>query len=77
MDAATLLEHTRTRLRQHEGQYAQIARGAGLSYSSLTKFAQGHANNLTVVSLQQLIEALDAFEGAQAPVEPVAAEGAG
>lgn len=78
MDAQTLLANTRARLRRHEGSYIEIARAnPGISYSWLTKVAHGQATNPTVESLQQLIEALDAFEGARAPVEPVAAEGAG
>lgn len=68
MDASTLVENTRTRLKRLEGQYAEIARQwPGLSYSWLTKFAQRSDSNPTVTSLQQLIEALDAFEAAQMP----------
>lgn len=64
MDAQTLLEETRTRLKKHEGQYAEIARRTdGLSYSWLTKFAHGQADNPTVANLQKLIAALDHFEG--------------
>lgn len=65
MDASTLCETTRSRLQKHEGSYAQIARDSGLSYSSLTKFAQGHIDNPTVDSLQQFIDALNAFEAKQ------------
>ena len=65
MDAVTLLENTRTRLRKHEGQYAEIARrNDDLSYSWLTKVAQGQTENPTIDKLQRLIEALDAFEAA-------------
>lgn len=68
MDAQTLVEETRTRLKKHEGQYAEIARRTPkLSYSSLTKFAHGQADNPTVAFLQKIIQALDAFEGIQSP----------
>ncbi len=64
MDADTLLQKTVGRLRAHEGQYAEIARQNELiSYSWLTKMAHGQITNPTVSSLQQLIDALDAFEG--------------
>lgn len=68
MDAQTLLQITRDRLRKHEGQYAEIARQSpGLSYSWLTKFAHREDSNPTTTNLQQLIEALDAYEGIQIP----------
>lgn len=71
MDAQTLLEQTRDRLRTHEGSYAEIARqSATFSYSWLSKVAQGKIDNPTVTSLQQLIDALDAFEAAQMPPPP-------
>lgn len=73
MDANTLLENTVARLQKHEGSYAEIARISGLSYSQLTKVAQGHADNPTVATLQKVIEALDAFEGV-APTPPAGAE---
>ncbi len=64
MDADTLLQKTVERLRAHEGQYAEIARqNEQISYSWLTKLAHGQITNPTVSSLQQLIEALDQFEG--------------
>lgn len=71
MDAQTLLKDTVARLRKHEGYYAEISRQSDLSYSSLVKFAQGHADNPTVNNLQKVIVALDAFEGVQrtVPVE--------
>lgn len=68
MDANTLLQNTRDRLRKHEGQYAEIARQfPGLSYSWLTKFAHREDSNPTTTTLQQLIEALDAYETTQIP----------
>lgn len=67
MDAISLFENTRVRLRQHEGQYAEIARQSGVSYSQLTKLAQGHAPNPTVETLQKVIEALDHYEGVERP----------
>lgn len=70
MDAQRLLKETRDRLRQLEGRYAEFSRASGISYSSLTKLAQGHENNPTVASLQRLINALDAFEAAQTPPAP-------
>lgn len=74
MDAQTLLDKTVERLRQHKGQYAEIARQSGLSYSSLVQVAQGVADNPTIASLQQVIEALDKFEGVTPATEPVSAE---
>lgn len=66
MDADTLLAKTIERLRQHEGRYAELARSApAISYSWLTKLAHGQITNPTVTSLQQLIDALDAFEGVE------------
>lgn len=68
MDADTLLQNTCDRLRRHEGQYAEISRQfPEIGYSWLTKLAHGQITNPTVSSLQQLIEALDAFEESQAP----------
>ncbi len=63
MDALTFLEKTVERLRGFGGHYAEIARRSGISYSSLVKLAQGHADNPTIETLQRVIEALDAFEG--------------
>ncbi|MGH8052521.1 MAG: hypothetical protein ACREP4_01125 [Stenotrophomonas sp.] len=74
MDADTLLQNTVERLRNHEGQYAEIARqNEQISYSWLTKLAHGQITNPTVSSLQQLIEALDLFEGVVRPEPPPAA----
>lgn len=66
MDADTLLHQTVVRLRAHEGKYAEIARqNPDIGYSWLTKLAHGQITNPTVASLQQLIEALNAFEGVE------------
>ena len=66
MDADTLLQMTIARLRRHEGRYIEIAQqNPGFSYSWLTKLAHGQITNPTVSNLQQLIEALDAFEASQ------------
>lgn len=73
VDAQTLFNMTVTRLRKHEGNYAEISRQSGVSYSSLVKFAQGHADNPTVNNLQRVIEALDSFEGLSRPAAPQAA----
>lgn len=74
MDALTFLEKTVERLRAFGGHYAEIARRSGISYSSLVKLAQGHADNPTIESLQRVIEALDAFEGVEreGDADPVA-----
>lgn len=75
VDAQTLFNMTVTRLRKHEGNYAEISRQSGISYSSLVKFAQGHADNPTVNNLQRVIEALNEFEGiANPPTQEVAAQ---
>lgn len=74
MDADTLLQKTVGRLRAHEGQYAEIARqNEHISYSWLTKLAHGQITNPTVSSLQQLIDALDEFEGLPPRAAAVAA----
>lgn len=63
MDAQTLFDETRTRLRRHEGRYAEIVRThPTLSYSWLTKLAHGQIENPTITSLQQLIDVLDEIE---------------
>lgn len=62
MDAATLLQNTVDRLNGHKSRYAEIARKTGISYSTLTKLAQGHSDNPTIANLQSVIEALDEFE---------------
>lgn len=62
MDALALHEKTVGRLRRHEGKLAQLAREEDLSYSTLVKLSQGHMDNPTVGTLQQVIVALDAFE---------------
>lgn len=67
VDAQTLFESTIARLRRHEGRYAEISRQTNFSYSTLVKLAQGHAPNPTVGRLQDLIDALDDFEGVEKP----------
>lgn len=67
VDAQTLFESTIARLRRHEGRYAEISRQTNFSYSTLVKLAQGHAPNPTVARLQDLIDALDLFEGVPKP----------
>ena len=76
MDAQTLFDSTRDRLRKHEGEYIKICQAAPeISYSWLTKLAHGQIKNPTVTSLQQLIEALDAYEAANdSPAAPQATE---
>jgi transcriptional regulator with XRE-family HTH domain len=71
MDATTLLESTKARLVAHKSRYAEIARATGVSYSTLTKLAQGHSGNPTIANLQSVIEALDEFEK-QNPADPPA-----
>lgn len=76
MDADTLLQNTVDRLKRHEGQYAEIARqNEAIGYSWLTKLAHGQITNPTISSLQQLIEALDAFEGIAVATDPDPDEG--
>lgn len=58
----SLVEETRSRLHVFHGQYPSISRDAGLSYSWLTKFAQGHVRNPTMRNLETLIVALDRLE---------------
>jgi len=70
MDATTLLENTVARLVAHKSRYAEIARATGVSYSTLTKLAQGHSDNPTIANLQTVIEALDEFEKQDAAPPP-------
>jgi transcriptional regulator with XRE-family HTH domain len=72
MDATTLLETTKARLIGHKSRYAEISRTTGISYSTLTKLAQGHSDNPTVSNLQAVIEALDEFERQEASPSPPA-----
>lgn len=46
-------------MRAQRGKMASIARGAGLTYSWLQKFADGRITNPTVRTLGKLIEYLD------------------
>jgi hypothetical protein len=67
----SLVEETRTRLLKFHGRYPEIGRMASLSYSWLTKFAQGRALNPTMRNLEPLQRALDTLErAAQEPTDP-------
>ncbi|NUS37626.1 MAG: hypothetical protein HOQ02_01175 [Lysobacter sp.] len=67
-----MLSELRSRLKRHEGSYPKIsALHEGLTYSWVTKFAHGQAENPTVANLQALKEALDAFEGPSEAAAPV------
>lgn len=57
-----LVDETRTRLVRFHGRYPEIGRMADLSYSWLTKFAQGRATNPTMRNLEPLIAALTTLE---------------
>lgn len=61
----SLVEETRARLVKFHGRYPEIGKSAGLSYSWLTKFAQGRALNPTMRNLEPLISALDKLEEQQ------------
>lgn len=61
----SLVDETRTRLVKFHGRYPEIGRMAGLSYSWLTKFAQGRALNPTMRNLEPLQRALDELEAAE------------
>lgn len=70
MDAKTLSEATRSRLKGYEGRYSEIAqRFPDLSLSWLSKFANEVKDNPTVSSLQSLIEALDELDRENEPVQ--------
>ena len=67
----SLVDETRTRLLKFHGRYPEIGRMANLSYSWLTKFAQGRALNPTMRNLEPLQRALDTLErAAQEPTDP-------
>jgi hypothetical protein len=61
-----LVDETRNRLVRFHGRYPEISRMAELSYSWLTKFAQGHARNPTMRNLEPLIAALTTLEAQEA-----------
>lgn len=60
--ATSLVDETRARLLKFHGRYPEIGRMANLSYSWLTKFAQGRAKNPTMRNLEPLREALTTLE---------------
>lgn len=67
----SLVDETRTRLLKFHGRYPEIGRMANLSYSWLTKFAQGRALNPTMRNLEPLQRALDTLErAAKEPIDP-------
>lgn len=71
----SLVDQTRNRLVKFHGRYPEIGRTANLSYSWLTKFAQGRALNPTMRNLEPLIAALTTLENsASAPMEEAEAE---
>jgi hypothetical protein len=61
----SLVDETRQRLVKFHGRYPEIGRMANLSYSWLTKFAQGRAMNPTMRNLEPLQRALDTLEAAE------------
>lgn len=69
MDIASIVEDTRTRLVKFQGRYPEVVETAAalkgstkLSYSWLTKFAQGRVPNPTVDNLVALAAALAKLE---------------
>lgn len=62
----SIVEDTRLRLVKYHGRYPEIGRMASLSYSWLTKFAQGRAKNPTMRNLEPLQHALDKLEATEA-----------
>lgn len=62
----SLVDDTRARLVKFNGRYPEISRKADVSYSWLTKFAQGRATNPTMRNLEPLQRALDELEQEQA-----------
>ena len=69
----SLVDDTRARLVKFHGRYPEIGRMANLSYSWLTKFAQGRATNPTMRNLEALQHALDVLEQEQEPTDKPAA----
>jgi transcriptional regulator with XRE-family HTH domain len=74
MEPQALADSLRTRLRQHEGRYIEICRDHGISYSWLTKFAHGAAENPRVESLQRLHDALAHYDTPPPPTDPPPAD---
>ena len=60
----------RTRLERHRGQFAEIARKHRISYSWLTKFAQGKLENPTLRNLNALSTALKKLDAAATRKKP-------
>jgi transcriptional regulator with XRE-family HTH domain len=72
--AMDICERTRARLKKHTGHFPEICRLGGLSYSSVTKFAHGQADNPTIETLMNINEALNLFERGSAQAKAPAAE---
>lgn len=60
----------RERLQKFQGQYVQIARRFDLSYSWVSKFAQGKLTNPTARNFSALQEALSTLEAEKASPAP-------
>jgi len=67
MHTPSLVNDTRGRLARFHGRYPEICKSSGLSYSWLTKFAQGRANNPTMRNLEKLQAVLLELEAADTP----------
>lgn len=72
--AMDICERTRVRLKKHTGHFPEICRLGELSYSSLTKFAHGQADNPTIDTLTRINEALNLFERGGVPVVTATSE---
>ena len=61
------VEQVRTRLKGFHGRYDEIRRASGLSYSWVTKFAQGLVKNPTMRTLTCLQAAMTTLEAPDKP----------
>lgn len=75
--STSLVENTRKRLVKYHGRYPDIGREAELSYSWLTKFAQGRAKNPTMRNLEPLIAVLDRLDEQRKQVQAAELEAGG
>lgn len=56
------IDGLRARVRQHRGDYAELARMSGVSTSYLSKFGRGAFESPRVMTLQRLSLALDELD---------------
>lgn len=66
---SSLVEQTRASLTRYHGRYPEIGRKAKLSYSWVTKFAQGRVPNPTIRNIEALRKTLAELDAARVASE--------